>query len=138
MAMKKTFDGDSPLRQGARKSFWTLPILGSTAAADRDVFWKSDRVLRFFPLGVFIGKGAMSEEEPGTLTRGPRGQGPGHTTPACGALVAPSYSPSDLLKLPGKIRLQELVSSNSENISCVSLLKHKNSRKQGTGTVATR
>jgi hypothetical protein len=49
-----------------------------------------------------------------------------------------SYSPSDLWKLPGKIRLQELVSSNSENISCVSLLKHKNSRKQGTGTVATR
>jgi hypothetical protein len=41
----------------------------------------------------------------------------------------PSYSSSDLWKLPGKIRLQELVSSNSENISCVSLLKHKNSRK---------
>jgi hypothetical protein len=50
----------------------------------------------------------------------------------------PSFSLSDLWKLPGKIRLQELVSSNSENISCVSLLKHKNSRKQGTGTVATR
>jgi hypothetical protein len=47
-----------------------------------------------------------------------------------------SYSPSDLWKLPGKIRLQELVWSNSENISCVSLLKHKNSRKQETGTVA--
>jgi hypothetical protein len=36
-----------------------------------------------------------------------------------------SFSPSDLWKLPGKIRLQELVSSNSEIISCVSLLKHK-------------
>jgi hypothetical protein len=36
-----------------------------------------------------------------------------------------SFSPSDLWKLSGKIRLQELVSSNSENISCVSLLKHK-------------
>jgi hypothetical protein len=48
-----------------------------------------------------------------------------------------SFSPSDLWKLPVKIRLQKLVSSNSENISCVSLLKHKNSRKQGTGTVAT-
>jgi hypothetical protein len=42
----------------------------------------------------------------------------------------------DLWKLPGKIRLQELVLSNSENISCVSLLKHKNSRKQETGTMA--
>jgi hypothetical protein len=36
-----------------------------------------------------------------------------------------SYSPSDLWKLPGKIRLQELVSSNSENISCVSLWNTK-------------
>ena len=51
MAMKKTSGGDSPLRQGAGKSFWTIPIFGSTAAVDRDVFWKSDRVLRFFPSG---------------------------------------------------------------------------------------
>ena len=51
MAMKKASGGDSPLREGAGKSFWTLPIFGSTAAADRDVFWKSDRVLRFFPSG---------------------------------------------------------------------------------------
>ena len=43
MAMKKTSGGDSPLRQGAGKSFWTLQIFGSTVAADRDVFWKSDR-----------------------------------------------------------------------------------------------
>jgi hypothetical protein len=32
-------------------------------------------------------------------------------------------------KLPGKIRLLELVASNSENISFVAFLKHKNSRK---------
>jgi hypothetical protein len=51
MAIKKTSGGDSPLRQGAEKSFWTLPIFGSMAAADRDVFWKSDRVLRFFLSG---------------------------------------------------------------------------------------
>jgi hypothetical protein len=38
MAMKKTSDGDSPLRQGAVKSLWTLPIFRSTAAAGRDVF----------------------------------------------------------------------------------------------------
>jgi hypothetical protein len=35
MAMKKTSGGDSPLWQGAGKSFWTLPIFGSTAAVDR-------------------------------------------------------------------------------------------------------
>jgi hypothetical protein len=51
MAMKKTSGGDSPLRQGAGKSFWTLPIFGLTAAADHDVFWKIDRALRFFSLG---------------------------------------------------------------------------------------
>jgi hypothetical protein len=48
-----------------------------------------------------------------------------------------SVSSSDIWKLLGKIRLQKLVSSISENIPYVSLLKHKNSRKQGTGTVAT-
>jgi hypothetical protein len=51
MAMKKTSGGDSPLRQGAGKSFWTLLIFGSMVAADHDVFWKSDRVFRFFPSG---------------------------------------------------------------------------------------
>jgi hypothetical protein len=38
MTMKKTSGGDSPLRQGTGKSFWTLPIFGSMAATDRDVF----------------------------------------------------------------------------------------------------
>jgi hypothetical protein len=33
------------------------------------------------------------------------------------------------LEASGKIRLLELVSSNSENISCIAFLKHKNSRK---------
>jgi hypothetical protein len=51
MAMKKTSGGDFSLWQGAGKSFWTLPIFGSTAAEDRDVFWKSDRIFRFFPSG---------------------------------------------------------------------------------------
>jgi hypothetical protein len=51
MAMKKTFGADSPLRQGAGKSFWALPIFESTAAADHDVLWKTDQVFSFFPLG---------------------------------------------------------------------------------------
>jgi hypothetical protein len=38
MAMKKTSGGDSLLWQGAGKSFWTLPIFGSMAVADRDMF----------------------------------------------------------------------------------------------------
>jgi hypothetical protein len=38
MAMKKTSGGDSPLWQGTGKSFWTLPIFGSTVEAGRDEF----------------------------------------------------------------------------------------------------
>jgi hypothetical protein len=71
----------------------------------------------------------MSEVEPGALTPGQRRPGPGRTGWHVGLSWLPSYSPSDLWKLPGKIRLQELVSSNSENISYVAFLKHKNSRK---------
>jgi hypothetical protein len=37
----------------------------------------------------------------------------------------PSDTSSDLWKLPGKIRLQDVVSSNSENISFVSLWNTK-------------
>jgi hypothetical protein len=45
--------------------------------------------LGFFRRGVFIGEGAMSEEGPGALTPGSRGQAPGRAALACGALVAP-------------------------------------------------
>jgi hypothetical protein len=89
MAMKKTSGGDSLLRQGAGKSFWTLPIFGSTAVVDRDMFWKIDRVLRFFPSGVFIGEGASSEVDRGGLTRRGRDQGLGRAALVCGHLVAP-------------------------------------------------
>jgi hypothetical protein len=54
-----------------------------------------------------------------------------------GGLWPLSFISLDVWMLPGKIRLQELVSSNSKNISFVAFLKHKNSKKQGTGTVAS-
>jgi hypothetical protein len=46
-----------------------------------------------------------------------------------GGLWPPFGSLSVFGKLSGKIRLLAFVSSNSENISCVAFLKHKNSRK---------
>jgi hypothetical protein len=46
-----------------------------------------------------------------------------------GGLWPPSGTLSVFGKLSGKIRLLELVSSNSKNISHVAFLKHKNSRK---------
>jgi hypothetical protein len=45
--------------------------------------------LGFFRRGVFIGEGASSEVDRGALTRRGRGQGLGHPTLVCGALVAP-------------------------------------------------
>jgi hypothetical protein len=40
MAMKKTSGGDSPLRQGAGKSFWTLPIFRDGGGGSRCVLEK--------------------------------------------------------------------------------------------------
>ena len=57
--------------------------------------------LGFFRRGVFIGEGAMSEEGPGALTWGLHGQGPGHATPVCGALVALLLLSSGYLEASG-------------------------------------
>jgi hypothetical protein len=45
--------------------------------------------LGFSRRGVFIGEGVSSEVDRGGLTHRGRGQGLGHTTLVCGALVAP-------------------------------------------------
>jgi hypothetical protein len=62
----------------------------------------------------------------------------GRATPWCGCSLAPSGSPSVFVSRLGKIGGSGFISLNFENISCVTFLKHKNSRKQGTGTVASR
>jgi hypothetical protein len=55
----------------------------------------------------------------------------GATTPWHGVASPwlPSISALDSLSYRGKIEISGFVSSNSENISCVTFLKHKNSRK---------
>jgi hypothetical protein len=79
MAMKTISGGDSPLRQGAGKIFWTLPISGRRRRQIVMCFWKIDRVLRFFRRGVFIGEGAASEVDQVGLTIGRHGQALGRT-----------------------------------------------------------
>jgi hypothetical protein len=75
-----------------------------------------------------IGEEVASEVGQGHLTIGPRG--PGGAPPyGEAALWPPSGSRSVLVLRPRKIGVSVLVSSNSENISCVAFLKHKNSRK---------
>jgi hypothetical protein len=86
----------------------------------------------------FIGGRAASGGWLGGLTTRGRGPGLGHATLWCGWPVAPLHLLFSLLEASVKIGGLAFVSSNSENISCVTFLKHKNSRKQGTGTVACR
>jgi hypothetical protein len=88
MAMKKTSSGDSPLRQGAGKNFWTLPILGRRwrriAMCSRKVIWS----LGFSRRGVLIGEGAVSEVDQGAHTTRGRGPAPGHAALWCGRPLA--------------------------------------------------
>jgi hypothetical protein len=86
---------------------------------------------------LLIGEGASSGGDQGGLATG--GATSGWAAPPHGE-AGPwpsSGSRSVFGPLPGKIGVLELVSSNSENISYVAFLKHKNNRKQGTGTVAS-
>jgi hypothetical protein len=60
MAIKKTSGGNSPLRQGAGKSFWTLPISGRRQRRIAMCFWKIDRGFRFFSSGgIYRQKGGI-------------------------------------------------------------------------------
>jgi hypothetical protein len=93
--------------------------------------------LGFSHRGVFIGKGASSEVDRGGLTHRGHGQGLGRATLVCGPLVAPLRLLFGSLEASVKFWATGFGFSDSENISCVAFLKHKNSRKQGTGTVAT-
>jgi hypothetical protein len=76
--------------------------------------------LGFSRRGVFIGEGASSGGGPGGLTMGGRGQGLGR---------APLRLIFGLREASVKIAGLAFVSSNSENISSVTFLKHKNSKK---------
>jgi hypothetical protein len=89
MVMKKTSGDDSPLWQGAGKSFWTLRSRVDDGGGSRCVSRKLIGSLGFSHRGVFIGEGAMSEVEPGGLTPWRCGPGPGHASLVCGAPVAP-------------------------------------------------
>jgi hypothetical protein len=77
MAMKKISGSDSLLRQGAGKSFWTLPISGRRWRRIAMCFWKVIGCLGFSHWGVFIGEWAASEVDQVGLTIGRRGQAMG-------------------------------------------------------------
>jgi hypothetical protein len=89
MAMKKNFGGDSPLWQGAGKSFWTLPISGRQRWRIAMYSRKMIRYLGFSHQGVFIDEGAASEVDLVGLTTGGCGLALGCAPWWCGPPVAP-------------------------------------------------
>jgi hypothetical protein len=99
---------------------------------------KIDRVFRFFHRGEYIGRRAASGGGPGGPTTWCRGQGLAFATLWCGRPLVPLHLCFGLRLVLGKIGTLAFVSSNSKNISYVAFLKHKNRRKQGTSTVASR
>jgi hypothetical protein len=77
---------------------------------------------------LYIGGGAMSEDGQGTHTIRWRTQGSTRATTWCGCPLAPLRLFFGLRLMSGEIGTSGFVLSNSENISCVTFLKHKNSR----------
>jgi hypothetical protein len=90
MTMKKTSGGDFPLRQGARKSFWTLAMCSG----------KVIEFLGFSRREVFIGEEAASEVDQGGLTTRGRGPALGRAALWCGRPVAPLRLLFGLLEAP--------------------------------------
>jgi hypothetical protein len=88
MAIKKTSGGDSPLRQGAGKSFWTLLI---SVRWRRRIAMCSRKVIGYLGFshpGVLIGEGVASEVDQGAHTTRGRGPTPGRTALWCGRPLA--------------------------------------------------
>jgi hypothetical protein len=131
------FGGTSPSRQGPEQRLLSPEIHRWRRQSCGTISRKLPIPLGFSVLRLLIGEGRCQEWGQAPSPYGSVARPLAVRAWRVGPWWPPSYSPSDLWKLLGKIRLQELVSSNSENISCVSLLKHKNSRKLGIGTVAT-
>jgi hypothetical protein len=102
------------------------------------VLWKFIGAFRFSHRGEYIGGRAASGGAPGAHTMPWCSLGVSRAMGWCGRLLAPLRLSFGLRHASGKIGTLAFVSSNSENISYVAFLKHKNSRKQGTGTMASR
>jgi hypothetical protein len=81
---------------------------------------------RFSRRGEYIGGRAASGSGPWAHTMPWRGQGVARAMGWCGRPLVPLRLIFRLRLMSGKIGILAFVSSNSENISCVAFLKHKN------------
>jgi hypothetical protein len=87
--------------------------------------------LGFSRRGEYIGGRVASGGGPGGLTPWWRGPELGRAALGCGRPLAPLRLIFGFRLVSGKTGGSAFVSSNSEKISYVAFLKHKNSRKQG-------
>jgi hypothetical protein len=107
------------------------PDLASmTAAACSKFRGKFIDPLGFSYRGDYIGGRAASECGLGAHTWSWRGQGVARTMPWCGRPLVPLRLIFRLRLVSGKIGILAFVSFNSENISYVAFLKHKNSKNR--------
>jgi hypothetical protein len=114
-----------------REELLDPPDLASMMAAAYSRFrGKLIGCFRFSRRGEFIGGRAASGSGPRAHTRPQRGQGVARTVGWCGRPLAPLCLCFGLHHALGIIGTLAFVSSNSENISCVAFLKHKNSRNR--------
>jgi hypothetical protein len=94
------------------------------------LFGKTPTPLGFLRRRLYIGGGAMSEDTRVAHTTWWHGQGWTRATLWCGQPLAPLRVSFGLHLVFRKIGTSGFVSSNSGNISCVTFLKHKNSKKK--------
>jgi hypothetical protein len=130
MVMKKAPGGDSPLRQGAGKSFWTLRSRIDDDGGLQYVFSKIVRAFRVFSSRrIYRRKGDVR----GWTKAHPiawRNLGVARAMAWRGRPLAPPPPPS-LLWTSSRVRKNRnfgFCFVQSENISCVTFLKHKNSK----------
>jgi hypothetical protein len=100
--------------------------------------WSCGTLLKILPIDLgflverlFIGEGASSGGDQGVSPQG--GAARGWAAPPHGGAGPwpPSGSRSVFDPVPRKIGVLELISSDSENISCVAFSKHKKRQKTG-------
>jgi hypothetical protein len=128
MVMKKASSSDSPLGRVPGRASGPSD-LASTAAACSRFRGKLIGSFRFSRRGEYIGGRAASGSGPGAHTMPWHGQR-ARAMMLCGRPLVPLRLIFGLHLVSGKIGTLTFVLSNSENISCVAFLKHKNSKNR--------
>jgi hypothetical protein len=103
----------------------------------RTVLGKTPTSLGFSVLRLYIGEGASSEGCQGALTMGRRSQGLGHAPLLCGRPLASLWLSFGLRYSSRKNKTSRTCLVQSRKYFLYSFSKTQNSKKQGTGTVAS-